>query len=195
MEEDDMYVVKRNGQREIVSFDKILKRIKKVGMEANIKLNYTSLAMKVIDQLYDNISTTKIDELTAEQCASLSSTHLDYNVLAGRVTISNHHKNTKASFYQVVKELYNFKDMHGNPSSLVSDKLYKDVMFYGKEKVDSLCDYQRDYLIDFFGMKTLERAYLMKIHSRIVERPQHMWLRVSIGIHGRDWDRVVESYN
>ena len=195
MEEDDMYVVKRNGQREIVSFDKILKRIKKVGMEANIKLNYTSLAMKVIDQLYDNISTTKIDELTAEQCASLSSTHLDYNVLAGRVTISNHHKNTKASFYQVVKELYNFKDMHGVSCSLVSDKLYKDVMFYGKEKVDSLCDYQRDYLIDFFGMKTLERAYLMKIHSRIVERPQHMWLRVSIGIHGRDWDRVVESYN
>ena len=195
MEEDDMYVVKRNGQREIVSFDKILKRIKKVGMEANIKINYTSLAMKVIDQLYDNISTTKIDELTAEQCASLSSTHLDYNVLAGRVTISNHHKNTKASFYQVVKELHNYKDIHGNPSSLVSDILYKDVMFYGKEKVDSLCDYQRDYLIDFFGMKTLERAYLMKINKRIVERPQHMWLRVSIGIHGRDWDRVVESYN
>ena len=192
--DSDMYVTKRNQQREIMSFDKILKRIKKVGQEANIKINYTSLAMKVIDQLYDGIATTKIDELTAEQCASLSSTHPDYNVLAGRITVSNHHKNTKASFYQVMKELYNYKDQHGNSYPLISQTLYKTMCAYGKEKVDALCVYDRDYLIDFFGFKTLERAYMMRINKKIVERPQHMWLRVSMGIHDRDWDRVVETY-
>ena len=193
--DSDMYVTKRNSHREIMSFDKILKRIKKVGQEANIKINYTSLAMKVIDQLYDGISTTKIDELTAEQCASLSSTHPDYNILAGRITVSNHHKNTKTSFFQVMKDLYNYKDQHGVHYPLISQTLYKTMCFYGKEKVDSLCDYQRDYLIDYFGFKTLERAYLMKINKKIVERPQHMWLRVSMGIHDRDWDRLVETYN
>ena len=194
-EEEDMFVVKRNGHKEIVSFDKILKRIKKVGLEANIKINYASLAMKVIDQLYSGISTTKIDELTAEQCASMGSTHLDYNILAGRITVSNHHKNTKGSFYQVIKELYQYKDQHNRHYPLVSEELYKTVLFFGKEKVDSLCDYNRDYLIDYFGFKTLERAYMMRINKRIVERPQHMWLRVSMGIHNRDWDRVVETYD
>ena len=195
LNEEDMYVMKRNGRREIVSFDKILKRIKKVGLEANVKINYTSLAMKVIDQLYDGISTTKIDELTAEQCASLGSTHLDYNVLAGRITVSNHHRNTKGSFYQVMKELYHYKDQHNRHYPLVSKTLYDSVLHFGKEKVDSLCDYNRDYLIDYFGLKTLERAYLMRVNRKIVERPQHMWLRVSMGIHDRDWDRVVETYH
>ena len=194
-EEDDMYVIKRNGHKEVVSFDKILKRIKKVGMEANIKINYPSLAMKVIDQLYSGISTTKIDELSAEQCASLSSTHLDYNTLAGRITVSNHHKNTKASFCQVMKELYNYKDQHNKHYPMISEELYKTITHYGKERVDSICDYSRDYLIDYFGFKTLERAYMMRINKRLVERPQHMWLRVSMGIHGRDWDRVVETYD
>ena len=92
-DDDEMYVIKRNGEKEIVSFDKILQRIKKTGSEANIQINYTALAMKVIDQLYDNITTTQIDELTADQCASLSSTHPDYNILAGRIIISNHQKN------------------------------------------------------------------------------------------------------
>jgi len=194
-DEEDMFVVKRNGHKEIVSFDKILKRIKKVGLEANVKINYASLAMKVIDQLYSGISTTKIDELTAEQCASMGSTHLDYNILAGRITVSNHHKNTKGSFYQVIKELYQYKDQHNRHYPLVSEELYKTVLFFGKEKVDSLCDYNRDYLIDYFGFKTLERAYMMRINKRIVERPQHMWLRVSMGIHNRDWDRVAETYD
>ena len=194
-EEADMFVTKRNGHREIMSFDKILKRIKKVGQEANVKINYTSLTMKVIDQLYDGISTTKIDELTSEQCASLSSTHPDYNILAGRISVSNHHKNTKSSFYQVMKDLYNYKDQHGNNYPLISQTLYKTICHFGKEKVDSLCDYNRDYLIDYFGFKTLERAYLMRINKKMVERPQHMWLRVSLGIHDRDWERAAETYN
>lgn len=190
----DMYVTKRNGKLEVVAFDKILQRIKKVGNEANIKINYTALTMKVIDQLYDKISTTKIDELTAEQCASMASTHPDYNVLAGRVTISNHHKNTDASFTKVMTQLYQFKDIHGNHQPLVSKELYQALTTLGHKKLNGLCDFQRDYLIDFFGFKTLERAYLMKLHKKIVERPQHMWLRVAIGIHGTNWDKIVETY-
>lgn len=190
---DEMYVVKRNGEREVVSFDKILQRIKNTGTEVNIQMNYTALAMKVIDQLYDGISTTQIDELTSDQCASLASTHPDYNILAGRIVVSNHQKNTMSSFQEVMSQLYNFRDKHGEQSSLISDDLYSISQEHGAY-LDALCDYSRDYLIDYFGFKTLERAYLMKIEKQIVERPQHMWLRVAIGIHGKDLDRVKQTY-
>jgi ribonucleoside-diphosphate reductase alpha subunit len=191
---DEMYVTKRNGNIEIVSFDKILKRIKNIGQEINMKMNYTSLAMKVIDQLYDKISTTKIDELSAEQCASMSSIHPDYNGLAGRIIVSNHHKNTDSSFTTVMHQLYHFMDKHGRQSPLVSDELYTVSQKYA-EQFDALCNYSRDYLIDYFGFKTLERAYLMKINGKIVERPQHMWLRVSIGIHGDNYEKIEETYH
>ena len=192
-DDDEMYVIKRNGEKEIVSFDKILQRIKNTATEANIQLNFTSLTMKVIDQLYNNITTTQIDEVTSDQCASLASTHPDYNSLAGRIIVSNHQKNTSSSFSEVVKQLYRFKDKHGKKSSLVSEKLYDFVMKH-PEELDELCDYNRDYLIDYFGFKTLERAYLMKINNVIVERPQHMWLRVSIGIHEESMDKIKETY-
>jgi hypothetical protein len=117
---DEMYVTKRSGEREIVAFDKILQRIKKLGQEAGIKINYTTLVMKVIDQLYDGISTTKIDELSAEQCASMASTHPDYNVLAGRIVVSNHHKNTPATFSEAMDQLWNYLDKHDKQSPLVS---------------------------------------------------------------------------
>lgn len=194
MDENEMRVTKRNGDIEIVTFDKILKRIKTAGQDVGIKINYTSLAMKVIDQLYDNILTTKIDELSAEQCASMASIHPDYNVLAGRIIISNHHKNTPASFTESMTTLYNYRDKHNESSPLVSQDLYDLVQIHGAE-FDALCDYSRDYLIDYFGFKTLERAYLMRIDKKIVERPQHMWLRVSIGIHGGDMERVCETYH
>jgi len=191
--EEEMYVLKRNGNVENVSFDKILNRIKTIGQEVNLKINYTTLAMKVIDQLYNKISTTKIDELSAQQCASMASIHHDYNVLAGRIIVSNHHKNTCSSFSSVMEELYDCKDKNGDPSPLVSDELIyitrKNAVF-----LDALCDYSRDYLIDYFGFKTLERAYLIKINGRTLERPQHMFLRVSIGIHGSNMDKVVETY-
>lgn len=191
--EEEMYVSKRNGNIENVSFDKILNRIKNIGQEVNLKINYTTLAMKVIDQLYNKISTTKIDELSAQQCASMASIHHDYNILAGRIIVSNHHKNTSGSFSSVMEELYNCKDKHGNPSPLVSSDLIY-ITRTNSELLDNLCDYSRDYLIDYFGFKTLERAYLMKINGKTVERPQHMWLRVSIGIHGSNIDKVVETY-
>jgi len=192
-DDDEMFVIKRNGEKEIVSFDKILQRIKNTATEANIQLNFTSLTMKVIDQLYNNITTTQIDEVTSDQCASLASTHPDYNSLAGRIVVSNHQKNTSSSFSEVVQQLYHFKDKHGKQSSLVSEQLYNFVTKHNEE-LDTICDYNRDYLIDYFGFKTLERAYLMKINNKIVERPQHMWLRVSIGIHGENMEKIKETY-
>ena len=193
-DDTEMFVIKRNKEKEIVSFDKILQRIKNTGLEANIHVNYTSLTMKVIDQLYDGISTTQIDEVTADQCASLSSTHPDYNTLAGRIIVSNHQKNTLSSFTQVVSQLYQFKDKHNIASPLVSHALYEFVM-KNNEVLDDMIDYSRDYLIDYFGFKTLERAYLMKCGKSIVECPQHMWLRVAIGIHGSDLNRIKETYD
>ena len=192
--DDEMNVTKRDGNLEIVSFDKILQRIKRIGKEANINVNYTSLAMKVIDQLYDGISTTKIDELSAEQCASMASIHYDYNTLAGRIIVSNHQKNTSASFCEVMTQLYEYLDKQGKPSPIVSHELIEVVRKH-KTQLDDLCDYSRDYLIDYFGFKTLDRAYMMRINGKTVERPQHMWLRVSIGIHGFDMERVIETYD
>jgi ribonucleoside-diphosphate reductase alpha chain len=192
--EQEMRVTKRDGELKTVEFDKILRRLKILGNEAGIKINYTSLAMKVIDQLFDGISTTKIDELSAEQCASMSSTHHDYNTWAGRIVVSNHQKNTEPSFSKVMTALYNFKDKHGHHSPLVSEELYAVVQVAGEE-FDTMCDYSRDYLIDYFGFKTLDRAYLMKIDGKSVERAQHMWLRVSIGIHGTDMSAIKETYD
>lgn len=192
--EDEMYVTKRNGKQEIVAFDKILARIKRLGQEANVKINYTNLVMKVIDQLYTGISTRKIDELSAEQCASMSSMHPDYNVLAGRITVSNHHKNTEESFMSVITKLYEYTDKHDRHSPLLTKELYETVKNNEKE-IEEMLDYQRDYLIEYFGLKTLERAYLMRIDNVIIERPQHMWMRVSLGIHSNDMKRVRETYD
>ena len=183
MESNNMRVTKRNGELEEIAFDKILTRMKKLGQEVSIYINYQQLAMKVIDQLYDAILTTKIDELAAEQCASLSTLNPDYGILAGRIIVSNHQKNTSDKFSQVMESLYNFTDIHRNDYPLVSEELWSFTKKY-KTEIDSMIDYDRDYLIDYFGFKTLEKSYLFKKKDIIVERPQHMWMRVSIGIHG-----------
>lgn len=179
----EMRVKKRSGELEDIFFDKILNRIKKLGTEVGIQINYSSLTMKVIDQLYDKIETTKIDELAAEQCASLSTQHPDYGVLASRIVISNHQKNTSKSFTMVVSKLYNFVDIHGNNKPLVSQKLFDYCEKYTTE-IDDIIDHNRDYLIDYFGFKTLERGYLFRVNNIVIERIQHMWMRVSVGIHG-----------
>jgi ribonucleoside-diphosphate reductase alpha subunit len=193
-QDTEMFVFKRSGQREIVSFDKILNRIKILCNEANLKkVNPTTLVIKVIDQLKDGISTTKIDELSAEQCASMSSIHTDYNILAGRIIISNLHRNTSNSFSYVMNQLYQYHDKQGKHSPVISKEL-SEIVSENAEVFDEMCDYTNDYLIEYFGFKTLEKSYLMKINRDVVERPQHMWLRVSIGIHGRDLKRVKETY-
>jgi ribonucleotide reductase alpha subunit len=190
----DMRVTKRDGELEDIAFDKILNRVKKLGLEANIQINYSSLVMKVIDQLYDKIPTTKIDELTAEQCAVMSTHHPDYAVLAGRVVVSNHQKNTDASFYKVMEKLYWLEDVHGNHSPLLSHETWM-VISANHDELEEMIDYNRDYLIDYFGFKTLERAYLFKVKDVVVERPQHMWMRVAVGIHGNNMDAVRETYD
>ena len=196
---NEMRVQKRNGQLEEISFDKILLRIKKLGAEANIHINYSSLVMKVIDQLYDKIPTTKIDELAAEQCASLSTLHPDYGTLAARIVVSNHHKNTQPNFSDIVSQLYNFQDIRGANYPLVSSDLHEFVSLYS-HKINEMIDHNRDYLFDYFGFKTLEKSYLFKYNNQIIERPQHMWMRVAIGIHGQEsnknaLDLVKETYD
>jgi ribonucleotide reductase alpha subunit len=190
----DLRVTKRDGELEDIAFDKILNRVKKLGLEANIQINYSSLVMKVIDQLYDKIPTTKIDELTAEQCAVMSTQHPDYAVLAGRVVVSNHQKNTEASFYKVMEKLYWYNDVHGKHSPLLSHDTWM-VISANKDELEGMIDYNRDYLIDYFGFKTLERAYLFKVNDVVVERPQHMWMRVAVGIHGNNMDAVRDTYD
>jgi ribonucleotide reductase alpha subunit len=183
MDSNDMRVSKRNGELEEIAFDKILTRIKKLGQEADIHINYQQLVIKVIDQLYDKISTTKIDELAAEQCAALSTLHPDYGTLASRIIVSNHQKNTDPIFSNVMQTLYEFEDKNGKNNPLVSQRLW-DFTYEHSEKLNNIIVADRDYLIDYFGFKTLERSYLFKCNNVVIERPQHMWMRVAVGIHG-----------
>ena len=186
-------VTKRNGKTENISFDKILKRLKALGKN-ELNVNYTGLVQKVIDRLYDKISTSLIDELTAQQCASLATTHPDYGTLASRILISNHHKNTNQDILAVATELYEFKDVHGIHHPIISSEQHKIIQDH-YEEIQSMLDYERDYYIDYFGFKTLERAYLLRINKVIVERPQQMWMRVAIGIHKDNMNKVRETYN
>jgi ribonucleoside-diphosphate reductase alpha subunit len=191
----EMHVIKRNGKKEVISFDKILKRIKSLGKHFNLQhIIFAQLAIKVIDQLYDNIQTTKIDELTAEQCASMSSVHPDYTKLASAIVVSNLHKNTSACYYETIKKLYDYRDSNNNSFRLIHDDIM-NIVETNKAIINSFIDYERDYAFDFFGFKTLERAYLMRCNKIIVERPQHMLMRVALTIHGSNMDKVKETYD
>jgi ribonucleoside-diphosphate reductase alpha subunit len=192
---NDMHVIKRGGKKELMSFDKILKRIKQTGKQLNLhNIIYAKLTIKIIDQLKDNIETSKIDELTAEQCASMGTVHPDYTKLGSAIIISNLHKNTSYSFYEVIKKLYEFKDVNNSSYKLIHDNVM-NVVEKHRYTIDNMIDYKRDFLFDYFGFKTLERAYLMKINKTIVERPQHMLMRVSVCIHGDNMEKVKETYD
>jgi len=179
----EMSVIKRNGNLEKVSFDKILERVKKLGKEVNIQINYSLLVIKIIDQLYDKIPTTKIDELVAEQCVSMSTIHPDYETLSSLIVVSNHQKNTEPSFMKTMEKMYKFIDSKGRHKPFISEKFWEFTIQYSQQ-IEDMIDYTRDFLFDFFGFKTLERAYLFRINGTVVERPQHMWMRVAVGIHG-----------
>jgi ribonucleoside-diphosphate reductase subunit M1 len=195
MNEREMRVLKRDGSEQEVSFDKILQRVKKLGNEIiPLSINYSQLIMKVIDQLYDKIPTYIIDELTAEQCASLTTKHLDYGTLANRIIVSNTHKITTNSFFEAMETLYNYRDIHGIHKPLIHPDIW-NIILSNKETLNTMCNYERDYLFDYFGFKTLERSYLMRINGKLIERPQHMWLRVALGIHFNDLDAVKETYD
>jgi len=192
--DNEMHVTKRNGKTETVSFDKILSRVKNLGLEHNITINYTTLVIKVIDQLFDGICTSRIDELTAEQAASMSTIHPDYSNLASALVISNLHKNTQNSFSKSMNLLYNFTDSNNNHSPLLAKNIIS-VINRESEYFDNIIDYNRDYLIDYFGFKTLERAYLIHTNGTVIERPQDMWLRVAICIHMDDLVAVKQTYD
>ena len=187
-----MKVVKRTGQQEDVSFDKVLKRLQHLSNELNVDV--FDIAQKVCSRIYNGVNTSELDELAAQLCSSMMIENPDYGELAARIIVSNHHKNTSPSFSETVQTMYDNKDVEGNPSPLVNQQLY-DVVMKNKEKLNSYIDHQRDYLIDYFGFKTLERAYLTKVDGKIVERPQYMWMRVALGIHDDDFKDALQTYD
>jgi ribonucleoside-diphosphate reductase alpha chain len=187
-----MRVLKRDNTYEPISFDKVLRRIRNLCQ--NLKgVSPDEIAQKVCARIYDGVKTSELDELAAQLCASLLTSHPDYGFLASRIIISNHHKNTSPSFSETMSLLFNAKDIHGTQNSLISQELW-DIVKSHKSKLNSVIDYQRDFLFDYFGFKTLERSYLLKVDGKIVERPQHMWMRVALGIHGSDIKEALETY-
>ena len=190
-----MYVVKRSGQKEPVMFDKITDRIKKLCYGLNDLVDPVKVAMRVIEGLYDGVSTSELDNLAAETAASMTIAHPDYAQLAARIAISNLHKNTKKSFSETMTDMFYYVNPRTNQESpLLSEEVY-EVIKKNAEFLDSHIIYNRDFNYDYFGFKTLERSYLLKINGKIVERPQHMLMRVSIGIHLDDLDSVMETYD
>ena len=191
-----MFVTKRDGTEEKMSFDKISNRLKKLMWELDSKnINLLKVSQKVIQGLYNKITTVELDELSSQICANLITDHLDYGTLASRIEISNLHKQTKKKFSLVIEDLYNYVNPEtGEKGSLISKKLYRIVMS-NKKKINSSIIYDRDYNYDYFGIKTLQKSYLLKINKEVVERPQHMLMRVAIGIHGKDLDKAIETYN
>jgi ribonucleoside-diphosphate reductase alpha chain len=191
-----MEVVKRDGRTEPVKFDKITARIEKLCYSLN--RNYVDpvqIAMKVINGIYDGVTTIELDNLAAEICATLATVHPDYAILAARIAISNLQKNTVKSFSRTMKKLYEYIDPKtGENAGLISEETYQVAKKYANE-LNSAIIYDRDFNYDYFGFKTLERSYLLRMDNQVVERPQHMIMRVAIGIHGEDIEAALETYN
>ncbi|MBP6001269.1 MAG: ribonucleoside-diphosphate reductase subunit alpha [Flavobacterium sp.] len=189
-----MYVVKRDGHKEPVMFDKITDRIKKLCYGLNDMVDAVKVAMRVIEGLYDGVTTSELDNLAAETAASMTVSHPDYAQLAARIAISNLHKNTNKSFSETMSEMYHYVNPRTNQEApLISDEVHQ-VIQENAAFLDSHIIYTRDFNYDYFGFKTLERSYLLRINGKIVERPQHMLMRVAVGIHLNDMDAAIETY-
>ncbi len=190
-----MKVEKRNGTFEEVSFDKVINRLKKLcSEEPKIELDIINIAQKVVNRIYNGVLTTELDELAARTCASAITEDPKYGQLASRIIISNNHKNTSPSFSETIYTLYHNKNIFGKDAPLIADDVYKIIMD-NKSKLNSVIDYSRDFNFDYFAFKTLEKAYLMKVNKKIVERIQHLIMRVSIGIHKNDLKKAIETYD
>lgn len=190
-----MEVIKRNGRKEPVSFDKITARIKKLcyGLDSRY-VNHIEISKKVIQGLYDGVTTTELDNLAAETAASMSTTHPDYALLAARIAVSNLHKNTNKSFSKTMKALHEYIDPKtGEPAGLIGDETIKIIKKH-RSRLNSAIIYDRDFQFDYFGFKTLERSYLLRMDGQVVERPQQMLMRVAVGIHGEDIESAIETY-
>lgn len=190
-----MYVVKRDGRKEAVKFDKITARIVKMCYGLDPLVSPEAVAMKVIEGLFDGVTTTQLDNLAAEVAAAKTIDHPDYALLASRIAVSNLHKETKKTFSDVITDMYNYIDPKtGENAALIADDVY-DIIQKNKERIDSSIIYDRDFRYDYFGFKTLTRSYLLKMHGQISERPQQMLMRVSVGIHKEDIDSAIKTYN
>jgi len=191
-----MFVYKRDGRKETVKFDKITSRIQRLcyGLSPE-HVEPVQVAMKVIEGIYDGVTTSELDNLAAEIAASLTTKHPDYASLASRIAISNLHKNTKKLFSETMRDLYDYIDPKTNlNASLIADDVYK-IISENSELLDSTIIYDRDFGYDYFGFKTLEKSYLLKLNGKVVERPQHMLMRVAVGIHKEDIESAIETYN
>ena len=191
-----MLVIKRDGRRESVKFDKVTARIEKLcyGLHMDF-VSPIAVAMKVIDGIYDGVTTVELDNLAAETAASLTTKHPDYAILAARIAVSNLHKVTSKSFSSTMKRLYTYEDpKNGENASLLAKDVW-EIIHKHAATLDSAIIYDRDYNYDFFGFKTLERSYLLRLEGKVVERPQHMLMRVSVGIHKEDIDSAIKTYN
>ena len=189
-----MYVVKRDGKKEQIMFDKITARVRKLCYGLNELVDPLKVAMRVIEGLYDGVTTSELDNLAAEIAATMTTSHPDYARLAARISVSNLHKNTKKTFSDVMEDLHKYVNPRtGKDAPLLADDVY-EVIMANKERLDSTIIYNRDFGYDYFGFKTLERSYLLKLNGQIAERPQHMLMRVSIGIHLNDLDAAIETY-
>jgi len=190
-----MEVLKRDGRTEIVMFDKITARIKKLCYGLSDHVDPVKISMKVIEGLYDGVTTSELDNLAAEQAASMTVSHPDYALLASRIVVSNLHKQTKKSFSETMTDLHNYIDPKtGEKAPLLADDVYQIVMD-NAERIDSHIIYDRDFGYDFFGVKTLERSYLLKLNGEVAERPQQMLMRVSLGMHKSDVDSALKTYD
>ena len=191
-----MQVIKRNGKRQDVSFDKITARVNKLCYGLNQRyIDPIEIAKRVIQGLYDGVSTSDLDNLAAETAATMATKHPDYALLAARIAVSNLHKNSDKSFSETMEALYNYVDPKtGDKAGLISDDTIKTIRKHA-DKIDAAIIYDRDYSFDYFGFKTLERSYLLKMNGKVVERPQHMLMRASVGIHGEDIEAAIETYN
>lgn len=187
-----MFVIKRDGSKEAVKFEKISKRIERQSKDLK-NIDVISIAQKVIQGLYDGVTSTELDKLATETAYSMCVKHPEYDKLATRIAISALHKDTPSTFSGAMELLCNVKDTNNNPRSVISNDLIKFVR-KNAAVLDSVIDYNRDYLFDYFGFKTLERSYLLKVDGKIVERPQHMWMRVACGIHYDDIDAALNTY-
>uniref|UniRef100_A0A8C6PSU6 Ribonucleoside-diphosphate reductase n=1 Tax=Nothobranchius furzeri TaxID=105023 RepID=A0A8C6PSU6_NOTFU len=191
-----MHVIKRDGRHEAVSFDKITFRIQKLCYGLNNDfVDPAEITMKVIQGLYSGVTTVELDTLAAETAATLTTKHPDYAILAARIAVSNLHKETKKVFSDVMEDLYNYVNPLNKRHSPMISKDTLDVILENKSRLNSCIIYDRDFTYNFFGFKTLERAYLLKINGKVAERPQHMLMRVSVGIHKGDVDAAIETYN
>lgn len=189
------YVTKRNGEKQAVDTNQIKERLEKLSFGLEMKyIDLDLVVQKVVQGMHDGITTAELDELAAETCAYMNIIHPQYSLLAARIAVDNLHKETKDSFAETIKDLYEYVDSTGRKAGLIAKDVH-EIVQANAERIQKEIKYERDFTYDFFGFKTLERSYLLKLNGKIAERPQHLLMRVSIGIHKDDLDAAFETYH